>query len=195
MIDHNTLEIQGHVLIRDPLDGITLLDTHNAIHRENMSTSLARALSNDPAGHIHEMHFGNGGSVINSVGKLVYLPTNTSQPNSDLYNPTYNKVVDGNSPRNTDPTRNNMQVRHIQGTTYTDLVITCTLGYNEPVGQEVFDNASNTEGNFVFDELGLKTFDVTPGAGLLVSHVVFHPVQKSLNRVIEVIYTIRTQIS
>jgi len=47
-------------------------------------------------------------------------------------------------------------------------------------------------GNFVFDELGLVSY--TPsGTGKLLTHVVFHPVQKSLNRLLQIDYTIRVQ--
>ena len=32
-------------------------------------------------------------------------------------------------------------------------------------------------------------------SGELLTHVIFHPVQKSLNRIIEVIYTLRIQMT
>jgi hypothetical protein len=68
------------------------------------------------------------------------------------------------------------------------------LDFGEPSGQAAFDNATSTEGNFVFDELGLKSFNPEgPDTGLLLTHVIFHPVQKSLNRMIQVDYTIRIQ--
>ena len=61
-------------------------------------------------------------------------------------------------------------------------------------GQAVFDNSQDLNGQFVFDELGLKSFNPEgPNTGLLLTHVIFHPVQKSLNRMIQVDYTIRIQ--
>jgi hypothetical protein len=140
------------------------------------------------------MHFGNGGTTVDPTGVINYLPPNVKTQNSDLYSPTYFKNVDGNSADNTDKTRNRMQVRHIPGTVYSDILVTCLLDYGEPAGQEVFDNSQNLDGNFVFDELGLKGF-TAEGAGLgkLLTHVVFHPVQKSLNRIIQVDYTVRIQ--
>jgi hypothetical protein len=60
--------------------------------------------------------------------------------------------------------------------------------------QEAFDNSVDMNGEFVFDELGLKSYSTSgPNTGLLLTHVIFHPVQKSLNRLIQVDYTIRVQ--
>jgi hypothetical protein len=66
------------------------------------------------------------------------------------------------------------------------------LDYGEPTGQEAFDNTTNNNSDFVFDELGLKSYSAT-GQSRLLTHVIFHPVQKSLNRLIQVDYTVRIQ--
>ena len=87
---------------------------------------------------------------------------------------------------------NKMEIRHISGATYSDILITCTLDYGEPAGQEAFDNTTNMDSEFVFDELGLRSYDPS-GLGKLLTHVVFHPVQKSLNRLLQIDYTIRVQ--
>jgi hypothetical protein len=81
-----------------------------------------------------------------------------------------------------------MEIRHVSGATYSDIIISCLLDYGEPVGQEAFDMS----GNFVFDELGLRSYNPN-GTGKLLTHVVFHPVQKSLNRLLQIDYTIRVQ--
>jgi len=70
--------------------------------------------------------------------------------------------------------------------------VTCLLDYGEPSGQSAFDNTTNNNGDFVFDELGLKSFSST-GNSQLLTHVIFHPVQKSLNRLIQIDYTVRIQ--
>ena len=44
----------------------------------------------------------------------------------------------------------------------------------------------------MFDELGLKAYS-SSGTGRLLTHVIFHPVQKSLNRLIQIDYTVRVQ--
>jgi hypothetical protein len=102
------------------------------------------------------------------------------------------KVVDQNAIENTDPARNLMQVRHISGATYSDILISCLLDYGEPLEQQAFDNSVDMNGNFVFDELGLISYNPS-GTGKLLTHVIFHPVQKSLNRLLQIDYTIRVQ--
>jgi hypothetical protein len=49
-----------------------------------------------------------------------------------------------------------MEVRHTAGNKYTDIVCTCTLDYGEPTGQAAFDNTTNFNGDYVFDELGIE---------------------------------------
>ena len=67
------------------------------------------------------------------------------------------------------------------------------LDYGEPAGQEAFDNSTDLNGEFVFDELGLKSWGGEPDIGKLLTHVIFHPVQKSLNRLMQIDYTVRIQ--
>jgi hypothetical protein len=144
------------------------------------------------------MNFGNGGTSVDPTGIITYLPTNTVGQNANLYNPTYSKIVDNTAAANPDPLNNKMTVTHIPGTVYTDILVSCLLDYGEPSGQAAFDNSSNINGEFVFDELGLRgrstdgTYGLT-STGLLLTHVVFMPVQKSLNRLIQIDYTVRVQ--
>jgi hypothetical protein len=138
------------------------------------------------------MAFGSGGTTVDPTGLITYLTPNTVGVNTGLYNQTYAKIVDQNATENVDPTRNKMEIRHISGATYSDIVISCLLDYGEPVGQQAFDNSVDMNGSYVFDELGLKSYNPN-GGGKLLTHVVFHPVQKSLNRLLQVDYTIRVQ--
>lgn len=180
--------------VTDPENHIVLVDKKNAIHFENMSEALAYSLANKKTNYIYEMHFGNGGTNIDPTGIINYLPPNVNTQNADLYNPTYYKIVDDNSENNPDPLRNKIEIRHIPGTVYTDVLITCLLDYGEPPTQLAFDNAPYTENSFLFDELGIKAWSPAgAGSGKLLTHVVFHPVQKSLNRLIQIEYTIRIQ--
>jgi hypothetical protein len=139
------------------------------------------------------MIFGTGGTTVDPTGLITYLTPNTVGVNSSLYNQTYQKVVDQNAIENQDPVRNKMEIRHISGATYSDIVISCLLDYGEPLEQEAFDNSVDMNGEFVFDELGLKSIGQNGAEGKLLTHVVFHPVQKSLNRLLQIDYTIRVQ--
>lgn len=185
--------ITGHIKITDPSTKEVYVDKMNQIHYENMSIALAQSIANKNLGFIYAMAFGNGGSAVDPTGVITYLPPNTTGANADLYNQTYIKVVDGNSAANTDPTRNNLTVLHTAGTVYTDVLVTCLLDYGEPAGQQAFDNSTNFNGEFVFDELGLKSWEGAADDLMLITHVIFHPVQKSLNRQIQIDYTVRIQ--
>jgi len=185
--------VQGHIKIFDPDNGQVFVDKRNAIHYENFSYALAQSLANTGKGFIGEMALGNGGTSVDPTGVITYLPTNTSGSTAQLYNQTYYKSVDSNSTYNLDPTRNKLEIRHINGTVYSDIFVTCTLDYGEPSQQQALDNTTNFNDKYVFDELGLKSWVGTPNTGNLITHVVFHPIQKSLNRLIQIDYTVRIQ--
>jgi hypothetical protein len=196
--EQSGLHVQGHIKIFDPESGEVFVDKRNAIHYENISEAIAYCLANKGQSYIYEMHFGNGGTSIDPTGIINYLPPNTNTSNSNLYNPTFAKIVDNTSALNSDPTRNKIEIRHTPGRVYSDLVISCLLDYGEPAGQAAFDNSTTLEDTYTFDELGLKarSNDGTSGlttTGKLLTHVVFHPVQKSLNRLIQIDYTVRIQ--
>ena len=183
---------EGHIKIWYPETGEIAIDKRNAIHYENMSVAMVQSLSNQGQGTVYEMAFGTGGTIVDPTGLITYLTPNTVGINTSLYNQTYTKIVDQNAAANSDPVRNKMEVRHISGATYSDILISCLLDYGEPIDQEAFDNSVDLSGNFVFDELGLKSYNPS-GEGKLLTHVIFHPVQKSLNRLLQIDYTIRVQ--
>jgi hypothetical protein len=188
------VRIEGHIKIWDPSSGEVIINKRNAIHYENFSEALAQSIGNQQQGWIHEMSFGNGGTNVDPTGVITYLPTNTTGSNAALYNQTYYKVIDVNSVYNTDPTRNKIEIRHVPGTVYTDVLVTCLLDYGEPSGQQAFDNSTNFSDTYVFDELGLRSYNANGvNTGKLLTHVIFHPVQKSLNRLIQIDYTVRIQ--
>lgn len=184
---------RGFIKIFDPQTKEVFVDKENAVHAENMSQAMALTLANRNTGWIQEMHFGNGGTSVDSVGVITYLPPNITGQNAGLYNDTYYKVVNDQSTLDTNVNSNFMQVNHSQGMVYTDILITCLLDYGEPAGEAAFDNSTNFNDTFTFDELGLKSWGGAPNTGLLLTHVIFSPVQKSLNRLIQIDYTIRIQ--
>jgi hypothetical protein len=190
--DATGIHIQGHIKIYDPISQEVYINKRNAIHYENISIALAESIADSGQGFIYQMAFGNGGTAIDPTGIITYLTPNTSGSNASLYNQTFAKVVDGNSSNNIDPSRNYIETRHVTGTTYTDVFVSCLLDYGEPSGQSAFDNTNNSQNLYVFDELGLVSYS-SAGTPLLLTHVVFHPVQKSLNRLIQIDYTVRIQ--
>jgi hypothetical protein len=190
-----SLRIQGHIKIFDPETKEVFVDKRNAIHYENFSIALANSVANLGKNFISEMAFGNGGSRIDPTGIITYLTPNVVGTDAALYNQTYYKVVDANNPYDVDVSRNFMEVRHIPGTYYSDVLVSCLLDFGEPSGQPAFDaNVTSSSNNFVFDELGLKGYNPNGvDTGPLLTHVIFHPVQKALNRLIQIEYTVRIQ--
>jgi len=190
----SNLSVIGFLKVFDPETNEVFVDKQNAIHYENLSEALAYSLANKGTQYITELHLGNGGTSVDPTGVISYLPTNTNSQNSDLYNPTYYKIIDDTNVANVDPLRNKMEIRHVPGEVFTDILITCLLDYGEPSGQAAFDNSQNLDDAYVFDELGVRGWsEAGAGTGKLLTHVVFHPVQKSLNRLIQIDYTIRIQ--
>jgi hypothetical protein len=213
MLDNLNINVDGHVKIWDPETQEVFVDKHNAVNGEAMSLLIATSLASLNNSYIYEMHFGNGGTIIDETGNITYKDVVVNLENglsAGLFNDTYFKVVDrDDTAYNADPTDNKIDLSHTTGLRYTDVTITCTLKKEEPslantdfnlakVDQQTLDTATNFDGEFVFDEIGLKsksTDSATPlNAGWLLSHIVFHPVQKSANRVIQVIYTLRIRI-
>lgn len=195
--DTITVKIQGHVKIlefesfedyeaRNHSD--VLLDKRNAVHKENMSIVLARGLTHRPNGSIFYMFFGNGGATIDPLGNVIMNPPLVTGA-ADLYNPTYFEAVDDTQGA---PTGNMMDVRHINGSLFSDADIRCVIGKNEPFSQLPTDTVGavdlNTE-EFSFNEIGLKTAD-----NLLLTHITFTPILKNAQRLIEVVYTLRISI-
>jgi hypothetical protein len=188
------IHVQGHIKIFDPETKEVFVDKRNAIHYENMSEAIAYSLANKGTNFITEMHFGNGGTTVDPTGVITYLPTNTNVQNADLYNPTYYKIVDDTNTANGNPLQNKIVITHTPGQVYSDILVSCLLDYGEPSGQAVFDNSQDLSGQYVFDELGLKGYTADgAGQGKLLTHVIFSPVQKSLNRLIQIDYTVRIQ--
>jgi hypothetical protein len=190
-MDNANLKIEGHVIIKDPDSGEVFVNKRNAIHPENMSLAIASSLGITPdvagmGGFISEMVFGSGGVVVGPTGNIIYNTPNVANAYDTLFNETFLKQV--SFQQSVDPA-NNIVVTHAGTTAYSDIVITATLGYGEPATQSAIDSATNQTGNYVFDEIGLRS-----QTGSLLTHLIFHPIQKSANRIIQVIYTVRITV-
>lgn len=181
------VKITGHVKITDLTTNEVLIDRYNAVNSETMSIIIANMLQGNNSKYLYELHFGNGGTVIDSTGNITYKDVEENLKLgtvAELYNPLYYKVFDTNDTiNNDDDTRNYSTVNHSDGLVYSDVVITCTLEENQP---------ATTDGLIKFDEIGIKSKNINGlDSGYLLTHLVFEPVEKIVGRVIQVVYTLR----
>lgn len=183
------VKITGHVKITDLNTKEMLVDRHNAINPEAMSIILANMLQGNNSKYAYELHFGSGGTVIDNTGNITYKDVEENLKLgtlAELYNPLYYKVFDANDTiNNDDDTRNYSTVEHTDGLIYSDVVVTCTLEENQP----------GPDGLIKFDEIGIKSKGSTGlDSGYLLTHLVFEPVEKTVGRVIQVVYTLRVSL-
>lgn len=201
-VDAPRLIMRGFVEINDITDSEpkNLLSDYNDINPENMSYSIAQALCNETGtagfslGAIHEMRFGNGGTTIIAAEDRINYKKPRIGTLSALYSQKYAKHINNNLDNTVDPNYNSVRAVHIPGQIFSDIVVTCTLELSEPNGQNTSDNGvaagvTGEKGDFVFDELGLYDY-----SGKHLTHIIFHPIQKSANRILQVKYTIRVQL-
>ena len=177
--------VEGFVKIWCPESGEIFVNKRNSIHAENLSIAITNSLALKQ-NIINELHFGNGGTTVDSVGNIVYKSTINSGSSADLYSSTYYKVIDiSDTTNNTTPSLNKTEVLHTEDTNYSDITVTATIGTNEPTNGQ----------NFIFDEIGLKSKGSALGNGKLLTHVIFNPVTKQANNTVQVVYTLRFRIS
>jgi hypothetical protein len=181
------VSITTNVLIKDETHNEVLLDKSNAIHPQNMSRILARALSNEPNAIISRMAFGNGGTFKDVGDNLIFNPPNDGRIagwESRLYNETYSEIVDesdpnlgedlgssgpnvirpgGGSDPISDPTGTGVVSQ--EAGIKSNVVITMFLNENEPAGQDTSILYPSGNDIFTFDEIGLYS----PGAPAISS--------------------------
>lgn len=202
------VRIQGHLKILEYSDHAAylagkpsrvLLDRRNAVHKENAVNLVVKAITGRNNNSVAQMVFGNGGTNLDENGTVTFNPPNVIGSSTDLYNPVFFQMVDDTLGATAG---NQMSVRHIHGTVFTDMDIRCLIDASQPFGQlpsdqfqpltfkhtNAFDSPQATT-QFVFDEIGLKLQD-----GTLLTHVVFVPIIKTASSLVEVVYTIRLAI-
>ena len=177
------LVVKGHCKVEDDL-GNVLLDRDNAVHPQNMSRVISRALANESNNWIHRIAFGNGGTDIDAAQTVTFKTPNDGQPpdiqtwDSRLYNETYSEIIDELNPElGVDPgsADDRVGVRAgggslppddgLTGVFSTSLGLTSEvqikviLNPDEPSGQLDNDQTSNVslDSSFTFDEIGLFT--------------------------------------
>jgi hypothetical protein len=212
--------VKGHVLIQDGMvlkNGILVpdentgrvrLDKFNAVHNQNMAAMIARGLSNTDADAIgtHQIYgigLGNGGSSVDSMSQITYLPPNVTGSGARLYNQTYFEVVD--EQQSGTPAANSVTFQQSTTDNTSIVIVTCTIAAGEPSGQDLTDTPPdpNFNSEYSFDELGLLsygsagTFDYTtvPTDSLLMTHIIFSPILKTANRELVITYTLTVSVS
>lgn len=189
IIEKPKLSVEGHVLIRDPDTHEVLLDKYNAINFENFAFAVANLLANKESSggfgyFIDRMAFGYGGTEVDVTGNITYKEPKVNGADGALYQPSPGVTPGSNFEKQiTDFVIDNTETQP-----YTDLVATVTLDYNDPSTAPVADTATDfeTPENYVFDEIALVTEN-----GDFLTHLIFHPIQKSQNRKLEIIYSVR----
>lgn len=184
------LHIDGVVNIIDKNTNEVLVDKHNAIHPQNMARVIAKALAHEPNSWILKMGLGNGGTHVNTALQITYLTPNISGIGADLYNKTYEEQIDDQTVGT--PSTNSVISTASPDPAITSIVV-CTLELDstEPNGQAISDGiTTNPDSAYTFDELGLYSPD-----GLLLTHIVFSPIEKTSNRSILITYTLTISVS
>lgn len=189
IIEKSKLSVEGHVVIRDMDTAEVLLDKFNAINFENFAFAVAHLLANQESesgqGYfINAMAFGNGGTVVSPTGNITYKEPKVNGADGGLYVPSPGVVADTNFEKSI----TDFRIDNTATQPYTDLICTVVLDYDDPATALSSDTAENfeTPENYVFDELALVTEN-----GDFLTHLIFHPIQKSRNRKLEIIYSIR----
>lgn len=194
--------VSGHVKITDTATGEVLADTYNAIHPKNMATAIARGLSNAPNFQIYKLKLGNQGTYIDGTQQIIFRPPITTGDTADLYNPTYAEVVDDASV--SVGVGNSVTFTNIPASTNTRVIITAVISSNEAINNPTDggdgDPSLDPEGTFFFDELGLFTREtsgtILAGVGeLMLSHLIFSPIEHTGNRELTIVYTLTISVS
>ncbi len=192
--------VDGHVQIIDNATGTVLIDKHNAIHPGNMATAIARGLAHSPNFQIYKLKLGNQGTYVDGTQQIIFRPPVTTGTAANLYNATYAEIVDdanvgvgvGNS----------VTMTNVPASTNTRVIITAVVSSNEAINNPTDQSGPslNPDSTFFFDELGLFTQETSGnllnGVGeLMLSHLIFSPIEHTGNRELTIVYTLTISVS
>jgi hypothetical protein len=181
-------------------------------------TPFIRGLSNSSNGNIFKLKLGNQGTYWNASQQLVYreprvyVSDTLSAAAADLYNPTYAEIVDEGT---TGAGSNSVTYTTVAGTTSSRVIITMEISGSEAINRlsdgssssviattdtsvDSNSSADNAAGAYFFDELGLFTkasgdstvVNVAHTDELMLSHLIFSPIEHTANRNLTLIYSI-----
>lgn len=192
--------VDGHVKIIDNKTGEVLVDKSNAIHPKNMATAIARGLSNAANYQIYKIKLGNQGTYIDGTQQIIFRTPNITGDTANLYSPQYVEIVDDSNVLV--GVGNSVTYTNVPSSTSTRVIITCVISSNEAINNPTDQSGPslNPDGTFFFDELGLFTKESTGtllnGTGeLMVSHLIFSPIEHTGNRELTIVYTLTISVS
>lgn len=219
MEDSIQLKVTGHLNIKDKDTGEIIVDKDNAVHYGNISTQIALAMTGAPTSFINYLAFGDGAASINQAGIIIYRSPNigiNKNSNATLYGTKLVAHLENNAEAVTLNT-GDVTVPGIDIINFEDIVIvidlpaTGTLVNTQPTLAE----GAGVSEDFVFNEIGLFSgkefepaldFSDLTAANIsvnaftsdetvrMLTHVIFHPVQKAANRTFTITYTLRIQM-
>ena len=212
MLEKLKIGVVGDVTILQ--DGIVICEKKNAIHPKNMAIAIARGLSNSSNYEIFKIKLGNQGTYIDANQQIVFRPPNINETADDLYNATYTEIVDE---KNTGSgVGNSVTYTLIPNTANTRVIVTATVSANEAVNRPSDEADSSNpypdpsaegsvdpEGEFFFDELGLFTAGADESnnalldspSELMLSHLVFSPIEHTGSRELTIVYSLTISVS
>jgi hypothetical protein len=167
-----------------------------------MATAIARGLSNTANGQVFKLKLGNQGTYIDGTGQIVFRPAVTTGDTANLYNATYVEVVDELD--SAVGAGNSVVFSNIPSSTSTRVIVTCVISANEAINNATDGGngtpSINPDGTYFFDELGLFTkqtdSNLLSGAGeLMLSHLIFSPIEHTGNRELTLVYTLTITVS
>jgi hypothetical protein len=206
-----SFKINTNVKIADKQTGEILVDQSNAIHPQHFALIFARGLANANYWNIHGLVLGNGGSYIDTAGNIIYNTPNTTGNNAVLYNNTWLETITGLNtvtavPSNIDLTSSVVVSVTLGATTGGAIQYPSdTSDINNPAnpvtaGTNTNNGIGTTGSDFNFDELGLIVQNPLYGQVgqpryLLMTHLIFSPIQKNANRELLITYTLTVAVS
>lgn len=197
--ENSSIGVTGHVLMTDADTGEVILDKYNAINSENMAYIVSNLLSGaiTTTDAITNLDYGIGGTTVDTIGNITYKePRVDGEARTGLYEWALDVNEEGvTSDISAATSEDNIVVIPHNSYPYSDIVVTATLGYSGTNVSDIStlqspdDTATYTDGSFVFDEIALRT-----GSNKYLTHLIFHPIQKSANRKIVIKYTLRIRV-
>lgn len=170
------LRVVGRLKITNADSGQELLNQTNAIHGQNFAFAVVRALSNEPNGVVSRLCLGDGGTFLNSSSVLTFRLPNSTGEQADLYSQTYEQLVDDQA-AGVSPSNFTVPVAPVAPSITSTVLVNALLTSTDPT--------NNPAVTYTFDEVGLKTAD-----GLLLTHIIFTPIDKTTAQTFLITYTL-----